>query len=131
MEIIIELSNRLTIRNASDTLKKQIKQRHTIENPLHLENKKMNRWNGKTDQYLYYYEITPSGIIVPRGSLPWVVTLLKQAATFQIIDLEISFQLISIQGNQSHSSKAVDKMLFRDMELDALPCGGKQSLPFI
>jgi superfamily II DNA or RNA helicase len=130
MEIIIELSNRLTIRNASDTLKKQIKQRHTIENPLHLENKKMNRWNGKTDQYLYYYEITPSGIIVPRGSLPWVVTLLKQAGErFQIIDLrnilpEVNFQF---QGNlKPFQQEAVDKMLFRDMgTLDAPTGSGK------
>lgn len=130
MEIIIELSNRLTIRNASDTLKKQIKQRHTIENPLYLENKKMNRWNGKTDQYLYYYEITPSGIIVPRGSLPWVVTLLKQAGErFQIIDLrnilpEVNFQF---QGNlKPFQQEAVDKMLFRDMgTLDAPTGSGK------
>jgi superfamily II DNA or RNA helicase len=128
----IEISNQLIIRNASATLQKEIRQFLTISNPAWLENEKMGRWNGKTEPYLYCYEITSSSLIVPRDFLPWIINLArKHGERFQIIDRrntlpEINFQFLgSLRPFQEEAASA---MLARDMGTLAAPTGSGKTV---
>jgi superfamily II DNA or RNA helicase len=132
METIIEVSNYLTIRNASDNLKQQIRQSLTIANPLYLDNERMGRWNGKTEQFLYYYELTPSGLIVPRGFLPMLIGLIKKAGErFQIVDQRNTLHETEFQfyGNlKPFQKEAVERILARDMGTLAAPTGSGKTI---
>ena len=132
MEIIIEVSNHLTIRNASVTLQKEIRQSLTIANPAYLDNKHMGRWNGKTEQFLNYYEITPSGLVVPRGFLPWLISLIKKAGGhIQIIDQTNTLADIDFHFRGSlkpYQQEATDKILSRAMGTLSAPTGSGKTV---
>ena len=63
----IEVSSRLEVTDTPKGLCSQIRDRLTIRNPKFDENEKMGRWNGKTEEFLYFYEEDGDTLILPRG----------------------------------------------------------------
>jgi hypothetical protein len=84
----IEVSKKITITGAPETIARAIRQRLTFENPSWIENDRMGRWNGVTPRYLQYFEQAPKGaLIVPRGFARQLVGAFRQAgAEYGCID---------------------------------------------
>lgn len=126
----LELSNHLVIRHVSSIIEKKIKRDLTIINPAWLENQKMNRWNGRTEKILHFYMETSSGLVVPRGLLPWIVNLLKKNR-FQIIDWTRTLPEVEFQFNgdlKPFQQEAIDKILSSDLGTLEAPTGAGKTV---
>jgi len=128
----LRISNQVTIQNASESLKAEIKNRLTISNPLWEENERMGRWNGETPRLLSFYQETSSGLILPRGFLPQLISMVKRfGERFQIEDRrrvlpEVDFQF---RGQlRPFQDEAVKATLSRDMGTMASPTGSGKTV---
>jgi len=128
----LKISNLVTIQTVSESLKREIRNRLTIPNPVWEENERMGRWNGNTPHLLHYYEETPSGLIIPRGFLPQLIGMAKQCdERYQIEDQrrvlpEVNFQF---HGQlRPFQEKAVKNLLSREMGTLAAPTGSGKTV---
>lgn len=65
MRIIVD--NQITIENPSKEVKSAIENDLKVKNPTWVKNNYMGMWNGKTPEYLYFYEVDGDSYIVPFG----------------------------------------------------------------
>lgn len=63
----ITISNNLTIDGPPPELLAELRTRLTLANPAYQEALKMNRWLGRTPEFLQFFGQTPNGVTVPRG----------------------------------------------------------------
>lgn len=130
MEIII--SNNLIIKNASNSLQKEVKQQLTIQNPAYLEKLKMRRWLGKTQKQLHHYTEIVSGLTAPRGFFPQLIGMAKRAGEkVQFVDNTRTLPEADFQFHgelKPFQQKAVDEMPSRDMGTLAAPTGGGKTI---
>ncbi|HVP76732.1 MAG TPA: DEAD/DEAH box helicase [Thermodesulfobacteriota bacterium] len=130
--MIIILSNHGEIQGGSASFKSEIRNRLTIENPVWIENERLGRWNGNTPRLLHFYEDTPSGLILPRGFFPQLISMTRRfGETFQIEDRrrvlpEVDFQF---RGQlRIFQEEAVKAILRRDMGTLAAPPGSGKTV---
>jgi superfamily II DNA or RNA helicase len=128
----LNLSSQLTLQTDCESLIDDIKKRLTIENPLFLENVRMNRWNGKTPEYLRFYDRSSSGLIVPRGLLFQVMSLCRQhGLSFSIRDHRRLLPLVDFSFNaqlRAFQTEAVDVVLKRDFGTLTAPTGSGKTV---
>ena len=77
MMMKIILKNKLTLQSIPEILEPELIANLTFLNPSFLENKKMKRWNGKTQKFLKYYERIEGGLIIPRGYTGQLLSLCR------------------------------------------------------
>lgn len=128
----IRISNELTVYGSPSIIQRKIKTRLTISNPLWEENERMGRWNGETPRLLSFYQETSSGLILPRGFLPQLISMVKRfGERFQIEDRrrvlpEVDFQF---RGQlRPFQDEAVKATLSRDMGTMASPTGSGKTV---
>ncbi|EFK10187.1 DEAD/DEAH box helicase [delta proteobacterium NaphS2] len=63
------VSNRILLQDVPPSFGRELTDRLTLLNPKWIENKKMGRWNGKTEKFREFYKWTSQGLSVPRGLL--------------------------------------------------------------
>lgn len=84
MKIIV--SNRVLLQDIPEALERELTNRLTFQNPAWLEAERMGRWLGNLDEYLYCYEHTRGGLLLPRGYTRQLIYLCKQSAIPYHID---------------------------------------------
>lgn len=77
MRIIVD--NQITIENPSKEIKSVIEQDLKVKNPTWVKNNYLGMWNGKTPEYLYFYEINGDNYIVPFGYFKRLYSMAKEA----------------------------------------------------
>jgi superfamily II DNA or RNA helicase len=133
---IITKKNVLELPFVNDKIENEILQYFTILNPKWIDNKKRNRWNGKTPKYLYHYEYLDNPnfedekLLVPRGSLDCVISFYKKKSVdIKVKDETKNYDDIDFcfQGQlRDYQKKAVRIMLKKnDGVLESFPGSGK------
>jgi superfamily II DNA or RNA helicase len=85
MKII--LSNHINITGAPEPLLQKIRSTFTLENPVWLANKKMSRWQGRTDHWLTFFSNNSGGLTIPRGAMGLLLSFCNEVGVrYQIID---------------------------------------------
>jgi superfamily II DNA or RNA helicase len=125
-------SKQITVRHAPESLKGEIKDRLTVQNPLWIENAKMNRWNGNTPRLLRYYEEGHSGLILPRGFFPQLICIAKRfGERFQIEDRRRILPQVDFQFHgqlRPFQEEAVKRMLSMEMGTLTAPTGSGKTV---
>lgn len=75
--MLIIVDNKLTIKDASEKLKKFCEKELVMTNPEYIRRVRMNKYTGKTPEYLYLYEKDGDDYILPYGCLERVTNLGK------------------------------------------------------
>ena len=78
-EVILTLSNRLSVAPLPGSLRDEMAAILTLENPKYTENERMGRWNRGTPKTLRFYrKQSGAGICVPRGFVRSVMAFLSR-----------------------------------------------------
>lgn len=128
----IELVNNISLAEIPDNLSRKIRDTFTLENPVWLDNKKMNRWNGKTDHYLYFYEQTQAGLSLPRGTLGLILYFCKgMHIQARVEDHRRTLPQVDFAFNgtlKAYQKKAVQDILSRDSGVLQAPTGSGKTV---
>jgi superfamily II DNA or RNA helicase len=129
----IEISNKLLLTGMHRQLAKEIRAKLTMANPAWIDNQRMGRYNGTTDQYLHFFEQTPDdGLIVPRGTGRMIVKIARQyGEPITWDDRRISFSDVHFDfaGTlRDYQQAAVEAMLRHDWGVLCSPTGSGKTV---
>lgn len=128
----IKLSHCITLFETPDILTRKILSSFTLANPVYLANEKMGRWNGDTENYLYFYEQRSKTLIVPRGAMGLILYFCKELnIRFEIEDARRTLPQIDFTFTgtlKSYQDKAVKDILNRDFGVLQAPTGSGKTV---
>jgi superfamily II DNA or RNA helicase len=126
-EMKIQVSNKIFLEDVPADLAGELKTRLTLKNPGWLEAKKMGRWTGNIPEYLYCYEMSKNGLILPRGFCRELIILCQEKGIpYQLMDNrrvlpDVDF---TFTGKlKDFQQTAVDAVLRRDFGVLSSPTG--------
>ena len=137
-EASINISNAIYLEKASlpSYVLDYLRQRLTMQNPLWLENKRRNRWNGGTPEILHFSNENQDTLILPRGYARQLEhTLDYYHIPFKIFDKTRTLQEVGFDFNgklypyQAKSAKELSHQRFG--VLQAPPGAGKTIIAFV
>jgi len=132
LKMKITLSNHIEINQAPEELLRKIRTVFTIENPTWIENNRMNRWNGRTDHWLTFFENHPGGLTIPRGAMGVILSLCKEIGLqYKIIDKrrtlpEVDFSFAGVL--KGYQDEAVKEVMIRDFNVLQAPTGSGKTV---
>jgi superfamily II DNA or RNA helicase len=128
----IKISRDLTLVKPPEPLVIKIRDTFTIENPVWLDNVKMNRWNGKTDRWLSYYERSGDTLSVPRGALGLALWFCKELGIkYELEDHRRALPEVDFTFNgvlKGYQRQAVADVLSRDFDVLQAPTGSGKTV---
>jgi len=130
MKIII--SNKLTIQEATGTLKRQIIDKLTFINPKWLENNRLGYWNGDTPQYQRFYEIDNGVMVIPRGYCRQLIDISRlHGISYEIEDNRQTLPGVEFTFNgqlEPFQKDAVSAMVKKDFGTLSAPTGSGKTV---
>ena len=128
----IKLANKITLTDVPDNMTRKIYDTFTVENQVWLDNKKMNRWNGKTNRWLTYYMAKDGVLAIPRGALGLIIHFCKELnVRFELIDEIRKMDPTDFVFNanlKGYQTKAVQDILKRDFDVLQAPTGSGKTV---
>lgn len=128
----IQISHCLTLIKPPDLLDRKIRSTFTIQNPVWLDNVKMNRWNGKTDRWLSYHESQDDVLSIPRGVLGLVLWFCKELGIrYEFEDNRRELPEVNFNFNgilKTYQEEAVSSVLTRDFNVLQAPTGSGKTI---
>jgi superfamily II DNA or RNA helicase len=126
----ITIKNKLFLSDVPDDLHRILCERLTIQNPKWLENERLDRWNGETPRALRFYQLTESGLSIPRGYIRQLIGLCRQYDV-QIKDrrrILPETEFIFTGKLRPFQQNAVDTMLQKDFGTLSAPTGSGKTV---
>lgn len=128
----ISLSNVLSLKNPPASLRAEITERLTIDNPKFAENERMGRWNGGTSRLLRFYSEAGDALILPRGYIRHLLRMCKNAGVpYRIADNRRTLPLIDFRFSgrlRQYQEAATQAMLRHDFGTLAAPTGSGKTV---
>ena len=124
----ITVSDKCTISGLSPEQSMQIKTALTLSNPAFTEAVKMKRYTGKLDRHLEYFEVSGTGLIIPRGFSGPAMKILNVT---DFVDLRRTLppENFTFSGTlRGYQQEAFDAMLRRDFGVLECPTGGGKTI---
>jgi superfamily II DNA or RNA helicase len=99
-QLTIRIGGKIVLSNISANMTRWLQDELTFENPKYKEAMKHNRYVSNIPRFIKLYDLTPNGIIIPRGYLETIEDMLiGKGYKFEIIDERILDKPLNIKSN--------------------------------
>lgn len=119
----ITVDNQIVIENPSKEVVQAITQDLKIKNPVWVKNNYLGMWNGKTPEYLYFYEVDGDNYIVPFGYLKRLHGLTKEAEWINKIGPRSWLEMNNTIALYDYQQVAADKVIKAKNGVLVMPAG--------
>lgn len=132
MRPILKVNNKTELIGAPDFINDQIVMSLTLDNPQYLSALKHDRWTGRLEPKLRFYELTNAGIRFYRGYTAKALRLLRKNNITIALDaqtLELPSVKFSFDGQlRDYQETAVDELLGRRFGVLQAPTGSGKTV---
>jgi superfamily II DNA or RNA helicase len=86
MDVRLHIGAELTVTGLPQPVADELIRRNTFANPEYARKERLGLWTGTTNQTIALYRYVPSGLVVPRGTLPLIIKLCQDRGITAHID---------------------------------------------
>ena len=128
----VQISNKLTITDAPESLERAIRERLTFENPAFREAERLGRWTGNIPEVLTFYRWEEDSLVLPRGCIRQLLGMAKrEGIRYELIDHRRVLPQVdfTFQGNlRPFQQEALEAILSRDFGTLSAPTGSGKTV---